>query len=121
MKNQLFQLDGKLYEQVDGVAMGSPLGPLMANAFMCSIEAQLVENSSMPKFYRRFVDDTITTQPSKESAEAFLGTLNQCHPSINFTMEIEENRRLPFLGMEVIRTNQQLETKVYITPNHTGV
>ena len=28
--NQLFQFDGKLYEQIDGVAMGSPLGPLMA-------------------------------------------------------------------------------------------
>ena len=26
VKNQLFQLDGKLYQQVDGVAMGSPLG-----------------------------------------------------------------------------------------------
>ena len=37
-KNQLFQFQGVLYEQVDGVAMGSPLGPLMANAFMCNIE-----------------------------------------------------------------------------------
>ena len=27
-KNQRFQFEGKLYEQVDGVAMGSPLGPL---------------------------------------------------------------------------------------------
>ena len=27
-KSQLFQFDGRLYEQVDGVAMGSPLGPL---------------------------------------------------------------------------------------------
>ena len=35
VKNQLFQLDGQLYEQVDGVGMGSPLGPLMANVFMC--------------------------------------------------------------------------------------
>ena len=33
-KNQLFQFEGKLYEQVDGVAMGSPLGPLMANAIL---------------------------------------------------------------------------------------
>ena len=36
--NQLFQHDGILYEQVEGVAMGSPLGPLLANTFMCSIE-----------------------------------------------------------------------------------
>ena len=31
--NQLFQFDGQLYEQTNGVAMGSPLGPLMANVF----------------------------------------------------------------------------------------
>ena len=32
--NQLFQFDGKLYEQIDGVAMGSRLGPFMANEFL---------------------------------------------------------------------------------------
>ena len=29
-------------------------------------------------------------------------TLNNSHPSINFTMELEENGRLPFLGMDII-------------------
>ena len=34
-KNQLLiQFNGKLYEQINGVAMGSPLGLLMANVFM---------------------------------------------------------------------------------------
>ena len=37
-KDQLFTFNDQLYEQTDGVAMGSPLGPLLANAFMCSIE-----------------------------------------------------------------------------------
>ena len=32
-ESQLFQLDGKLYEQIDGVAMGSRLGPLMTNTY----------------------------------------------------------------------------------------
>ena len=41
-KDQLFQFNGDLYKQIDGVAMGSPLGPLMANTFMCSIEEKLV-------------------------------------------------------------------------------
>ena len=39
--NQLFQFDGKLYEQIDGVAMGSRLGPVMTNEFLCSIEEKL--------------------------------------------------------------------------------
>ena len=37
-KNQLFQFDGQLYEHFDGVAMGSPTGPIMATAVMCLIE-----------------------------------------------------------------------------------
>ena len=40
-KGQLFQFDGALYEQTDGVAMGSPLGPLLANVVMSYIEDTL--------------------------------------------------------------------------------
>ena len=89
VKNQLFQLDGKLYQQVDGVAMRSPLGPLMANTFMCSIERNLDDNHLMPSFYRRLVDDTITIQRNLTSARDFLDTLKNCHQSLIFTMESE--------------------------------
>ena len=37
-----------LYEQVEGVAVGSPLGPLLANTFMCSIEEKLEEKNELP-------------------------------------------------------------------------
>ena len=121
VKHQLFQFDGNLYEQVDGVAMGSPLGPLLANTFMCSLEERLVKQKQMPPFYRRFVDDTITKQPSVKSAEEFLSTLNNCHPSLQFTMEIEVEGKLPFLGAELIRKDDRLETKVYIKPTNTGL
>ena len=33
-----FISDNKLYKQIDGVAMGSPLGPTLANAFVCHYE-----------------------------------------------------------------------------------
>ena len=55
VKNQLFQFDGKLLESIDGVAMGSPLGPLLANVFMCSLEEQLQEDGTIPTFYKRYV------------------------------------------------------------------
>ena len=58
-KHQLFQFNGSLYEQIDGVAMGSPLGPLMANTFMCSIEEKLESEDKLPSFYKRYVDDTL--------------------------------------------------------------
>ena len=34
VKNCHFIFNGKFYDQVDGVAMGSPLGPLLANIFL---------------------------------------------------------------------------------------
>ena len=87
--NQLFQFDGVLYEQTDGDAMGLPLGPLLANVFMYSIEAKLQQDGKLPSFYRHYVDDTLTIMPDRESADCFLRNLNDCHPSIRFTMEVE--------------------------------
>ena len=71
-KNQLFQFfQGALYEQVDGVAMGSPLGPLMANAFMCNIKEQLTNQNKLPTFYKRYVDDTLSIIPDVQAASTF--------------------------------------------------
>ena len=48
--------------------------------------------------------------PDPEAASAFLETLNKSHPSIDFTMELEENGRLPFLGITVAH-NCHIKTK----------
>ena len=120
-KDQLFTFNGQLYEQTDGVAMGSPLGPLLANAFMCSIEDTLEHEGKMPKYYKRFVDDTLTIMPNKASADNFLDNLNQCHSSIKFTMETESNGMLPFLGTQLLNKHTHVETKVYVKPTNTGL
>ncbi|XP_068735295.1 uncharacterized protein [Montipora capricornis] len=120
-KNQLFQFEGILYEQVDGVTMSSPLRPLIASAFMCSIEERLQEQGKMPDFYKRYVDNTLRIMPNVETAEAFLSTQNDGHPSINFTMELAENDKLTFLGVEIVKHMSRLQTKVYKKPTDTGL
>ena len=67
-KEQLFQFNGALYEQTDGVVMGSPLGPLLANVFMTSIEENLERQGKLPSFYRRYLDDTLTIMPNMAAA-----------------------------------------------------
>ena len=120
-KDQLFLFNGQLYEQTDGVTMGSPLGPLMANVFMCSIEETLECEGKLPAYYRRFVDDTLTIVSNIESANKFLETLNHCHPSVKFTMEIENNGMLPFLGAQLINKCTQIKTKGYVKPTNTAL
>ena len=88
---QLFQFNGQLYEQIDGVAMGSPLGPKM-----CHLEDKLTRDGVMPALYRRHVDDTLARMPSTEAATDFLTTLNSLHPSLSFTIEFPDNNKIPF-------------------------
>ena len=47
---------GNMYRQIDGVAMGSPLGVLFANFYMGTIEEELME-TDRPSIYCRYVDD----------------------------------------------------------------
>ena len=58
--------------------MGSPLGPLMANALMCNIEEKLKNQNKMPAFYKRYVDDTLG-MPDVSAVPGFLLTLNEIH------------------------------------------
>ena len=45
--------------------------------------------------------------PDKLSADDFLVTLNNCHSSVKFTMEIENGRMLPFLGTQLLNKSSQ--------------
>ena len=119
--DQLFQFNGVLYEQKDGVAMGSPLGPLLANVFMYSLEEKLHDKDAMLEFYKRFVDNSCSLMPSTDAATDFLVTLNELHPSIRFTMEIAVDGKLPFLEMLLRKSGTVLTTEVYRKPTDSGL
>ena len=89
-KESLFMFNGSYYKQVDGVAMGSPLGQTLANAFMCHYEKVWLEecpSEFKPTFYRRYVDDIFVTFSSSSHVEPFFRYLNSRHNIISFTRE----------------------------------
>ena len=61
MSESLVLFDQQFYKQHDGVAIGSPLGPTLANVFLCYHEKIWLQNCPSefkPVNYRRYVDDT---------------------------------------------------------------
>ena len=60
---------GEMYTQIDGVAMGSPLGVLFADFYMGVIEERVFSNQPKPDIYCRYVDDTFVKTDSPEKVE----------------------------------------------------
>ena len=57
-----FSFNNQLFEQTDGVSMGSALGPVLANIILSEFEKLIVSDlikSGVIRFYRRYVDDTL--------------------------------------------------------------
>ena len=119
-KTTQFAYNGNYFQQVFGTAMGSPVSAVIANMVMGDVEQRALATSPVkPFFWKRYVDDVISAVSGNE-AERLLSHLNSVEPSIQFTLEREKDRHLPFLDLNVSRGIQgNLETRVYRKPTRT--
>ena len=103
--------------------MGSLLRSLLANMFMYWLEEKLELEGKLPDYYHgyMYVHDTLTIMPNITTATDFLNTLNHAHPSVSFTMEIEKDGMLHFLGTQLLNRAPQIKTIVYVKPTNTGL
>ena len=119
-----FIFNDVLYKQKDGVVMGLPLGPTMANVFLSFYEIKWLEQCPKefkPVFYRRYVDDIFVLFESAEHLSKFRNYFNTCHPNMSFSFEQEKNGKLSFLDIEVSREKGKFVTTVYRKPTFSGV
>ncbi|XP_046400913.1 uncharacterized protein LOC124167151 [Ischnura elegans] len=124
LKSTYFLYGGKYYEQMDGVPMGSPLSPAIANLFMEDFEEKALQSASLrPRYFFRYVDDTfVIWQHGRNTLDDFLSHMNQQHPNIKFTMEEENNNCIPFLDILIQRKpDGTLGHSVYRKPTHTNL
>ena len=57
-----FSFNNTIYEQIDGVSMGSCLGPVLANITMTELETVIIDKlfgANLLKFCIRYIDDTL--------------------------------------------------------------
>ena len=123
LKDAPFRFENKIYRQIDGVAMGSPLAPIVADLWMQKMEQKLNKFSvNKPMVWLRYVDDIfcIFTIPRKKIDE-FHERINCWHKNLRFTLELKEDNSVAFLDVLVTLENNQLCTSLYRKPTHTGL
>ena len=83
-----FTVNKDIYKQIDGIAMGSSLGLILAGVIMFELENTMVPRlSNHLYFWRQYVENTFTFV--KEVSITFvLEQLNSYHPSSQFTYEL---------------------------------
>ena len=113
-KNVYFTFNNETDIQVDGVAMGSPLDPVLANMFMVELQKSVIPNlNDKVNLWKRFVVDTYCWARS-EYIDNVLLALNSFHKNIKFTIEIEieKDNAISFLDILIIRKPGKIETTV---------
>lgn len=119
-----FLFNGILYNQVDGISMGSCLGPVFANAFMCKKEVDWLNDCPAqfkPIYYKRYVDDLFLIFKDEVANQGFYEYINRQHDHINFTCENEVSGSLAFLDVLVSKTETGIVTGVYRKRTFTGL
>ena len=104
--------------------MGSPLGPSLANAFLCHHETKWLNDCPKkfkPMCYKTYVDDIFVLFKRPEHVKPFVDYMNSKHKNINFSFETEKDEQMPFLDVNVFRENGKFVTNVYRKETFTGV
>ena len=113
-----FTFNNVIYEQTDGVSMGSCLGLTLANIIKTELETKVVDSlfkDGLLKFYIRYVDDTLAL--IKESdIDDVIGKLNSFHPSLNVTVDKFDDGVVHYLDLKIIDN----ESDIYYKDTHTG-
>ncbi|XP_075163163.1 uncharacterized protein LOC142235789 [Haematobia irritans] len=98
--SRYFTYDDKIFEQTKGMSMGSPISPIVADIIM-----------------EELLDDA---RDDKDEISNTLTTLNAFNRQLQFTMEYENEGKLPYLDTVVQRHKQQ-STKIKLVPKEHSI
>ena len=77
------------------------------------------QHNILPKFYYRYVDDTIICI-HKEDLQKVVEIFNNYDPNLKFTYEVESDNMINFLDISLIKHNNYIATNWYPKPTNSN-
>ena len=103
--------------------MGNPLSPTIANIILDKLLNEclqdLKQNNIEIKFIIKYVDD-IFAVVRKTDTDQILKTFNMYHNKLQFTIELENEKSIPFLDTKIIRNENTIIKDWYTKPTSSG-
>lgn len=122
LNQNYFEFDNKFYSSKEGLIMGNPLSPLLAEIFRDSLESIIMNHPLFKKFlyWYRYVDDVLTCFIGTETQlNQFIELINNLHPNIKFTIEREIDNSIDFLDLTIKKENNKHNFSIFHKPTHT--
>ena len=119
------KFNNNFYKFADGLRMGCPLSPLLAEVFMNRFENEL-STSGHPltnniNLWVRYVDDVLCLWTGNlADLNLLLDFLNSRYPSIKFTMEVG-GESINFLDLNIDITQGEFQFSIFRKPTSTDV
>jgi hypothetical protein len=125
LKNNVCKYTNEFFKFPDGLPMGSPIAPLMAEIFMNSLEKDIFTSASplvqKIQYWYRYVDDILCLwKGSTDQLTDFLKYINDLYPSIKFTLEVGGSS-INFLDLTISLKNGRHTFEIFRKPTHTDI
>jgi len=131
--NSYVEYAGRIYKQLNGIAMGTNAAVSLANIYMAKLIDRYIRSRPQVFYYKRYIDDLfIIWNGSLEMWDRVQTNVNRIHPKIHIDFSTPSLRKVDFLDITVSMCpwKLQLETSIYqkalnkylyITPESTHV
>ena len=95
LKNNFFEFNGKVKQQLSGTAIRTKFAPPYVFIFMDQVETEFLESHVYkPLVWFRYIDDVFfILTDGQEKLRLFSEDLNKCHPNSKFTHETNKGTR----------------------------
>ena len=120
-KGTVFQFNGQLFEQIDGISMENPIAPQLADVRMNWVLDQIPNNITQPSILIRYVDDLFCPFSDHNQLDNCFQSISNIHSNIIFSKALVTNNHLAYLDISINTSNGNFETSVLRKKTNTGL